>query len=60
MNKQIETAEHEVFELTPEQIDAVSGAGEIGNAVGYVVGNVIGGAAYLLEKFGKAVASVVK
>jgi hypothetical protein len=52
MNKQIETTELEISELTPQQIDAVSGAGEIGDAVGYFIGAAAAGVLYFAEKYG--------
>jgi hypothetical protein len=50
MNNPIETTEHEVRELTPEQIEAVSGAGDVGDTVGYFVGAAFAGILYFAEK----------
>jgi hypothetical protein len=52
MNNHIENASPDCIELKLEDLENVAGGGDTADAVAYVVGNVIGGLAYLAHEFG--------
>ncbi|MBR1190612.1 hypothetical protein [Bradyrhizobium sp. AUGA SZCCT0160] len=51
-NNQIENvSSHDSVELSLDDLVQVTGGGDFANAVAYLAGNVIGGAAYLVKNF---------